>query len=164
MPAKRKTTATPSVPPVPLAPNNGVCQHTDAEGRRCRMLLADGHPHLCLYHWRREEQDRDAIQIGAEIVGVFGEIRTATAVNHALARLFAALAQNRIPVRRAAVLGYIAQLLQHGLRSVKHETENAIGHNAWNDAVRRDLRVAEETSEISGRDTLAVLDPPPPEE
>ncbi len=147
-------------PPVPSAPADGICHHTDAEGRRCRMLLAAGHADLCLYHWRREEQDREAVQIGAEILGVFGEIRTATAVNHALARLFAAVAQNRIPVRRAAVLGYIAQLLQHGLRSVKHEAESAIGHNAWNDAVRRDLRTAEETFDISGRDTLAVLDVP----
>src|SRR5260370_16767743 len=110
-------TVTPSAPPVPLAPNNGVCQHTDAEARRCRMLLADGHPHLCLYHWRREEQDRDAIQIGAEIVGVFGEIRTATAVNHALARLFAPLAQNRIPLPPAALLASLPHLLHHAPRS-----------------------------------------------
>ncbi|HYL09226.1 MAG TPA: hypothetical protein VEU31_00690 [Candidatus Acidoferrales bacterium] len=160
MPTKRKTTATRSLPP---APDDGVCQHTDVEGRRCRMLLAEGHSHLCLYHWRREEQDALAAQVGAEILGVFGELRTATAVNHALARLFAALAQNRIPVRRAAVLGYLAQLLQHGLHSVKHETQVAIGPNAWHDSVRRAFEAAEESAEVSGRDTLAVLDSPPEE-
>ncbi len=144
-------------------PDN-LCQHTDAAGRRCRMPRATGHSYLCFYHWRREEQDLHASQIGAEILGVFGELRTATAVNHALARLFAALAQNRIPVRRAAVLGYIAQLLEHGLRSVKYEAESVIGHNAWNESVRRALDAASESVSVSGRDTLAVPDSPPPEE
>jgi len=144
-------------------PDN-LCQHTDAAGRRCRMPRAAGHSFFCFYHGHREEQDLHAGQIGAEILGVFGELRTATAINHALARLFAALAQNRIPVRRAAVLGYIAQLLQHGLGSVRHETESVIGRNAWNESVRRALDAASESVSASGRDTLAVVDLPPPEE
>jgi len=55
-------------------------------------------------------------------------------------------------------------LLQHGLGSVRHETESVIGRNAWNESVRRALDAASESVSVSGRATLAVVDLPPPEE
>ena len=135
--------------------SRGQCLHTNADGRRCRMPARPGHDSLCLPHWQR--RNRDAKAVSVELLGPFAELTTATAVNHALAKLFSLVAQGRIPSRDAAVLAYIGQLLLNSLSAVRHEAELARGHDKWHGDLRRTLREA-----ILGRqDLLAELEPAP---
>ncbi len=136
-------------------PLENRCTHMTAHGRRCRMPTASPDVALCLPHWQREK--RDAQAVSAELLGPFAKLNTATAVNHALARLFSLVAQGRVASRDAAVLAYISQLLLNSLSAVRHEAELARGHDKWHGDLRRTLREA-----ILGRqDMLADLEPAP---
>ncbi len=125
------------------------------------MPARPGHDSLCLPHWQR--QNRDAKAVSAELLGPFAELTTATAVNHALAKLFSLVAQGRIPSRDGAVLAYIGQLLLNSLGAVRHEAQLARGHDQWHGDLRRTLRLPDFARErreaIRGRqDMLAELE------
>jgi len=110
---------------------------------------------LCLPHWQRH--NRDAQAVSAELLGPFAKLNTATAVNHALGKLFSLVAQGRVAPRNAAVLAYIGQLLLNSLSAVRHEAQLARGHDKWHGDLRRTLREA-----ILGRqDMLAELEGAP---
>ena len=126
--------------PKPKLKQENRCQHTTLDGRRCRMSRLNDHPSLCFDHWQREQQLLHAERVGSELLGSFDEFKTATAVNHALGKLFALLAKNRIPTRNAAILAYIGQLLLQSLPSVKKEVLLGRGADAWQEAIRRALR------------------------
>ncbi len=114
------------------------CQHTSASGRRCRMLRMEHHPSLCPQHRRQQLQpDTDPQTVAAELLRSIEDFKTATAVNHALGRLFAMLAGNRIPPRNAAILAYICQLLLNTLPAVEHEITCAKGFSAWQRLLRQ---------------------------
>ncbi len=128
------------------------------------MPARPGHDSLCLPHWQR--QNCDAQAVSAELLGPFAELTTATAVNHALAKLFSLVAQGRIPSRDGAVLAYIGQLLLNSLSAVRHEAELARGHDQWHGDLRRTLRLPDFARErreaIRGRqDLLAELEGTP---
>jgi hypothetical protein len=133
------------------------CRCTTADGRRCRMPVAPGHHSLCLPHRQRQEKESGAEALAAELLGPFEEFNTATAVNHALGKLFSLAAQGRVAPRNAAVLAYIGQLLLNSLGAVRHEAQLARGHDEWRGDLRRTLREA-----ILGRqDMLADLEGAP---
>jgi len=139
----------------------GQCRHTSADRRRCRMPASPGHDSLCLPHWQR--QKRDAQAVSAELLGPFRELTTATAVNHALAKLFSLVAQGRIASRDAAVLAYIGQLLLNSLGAVLHEAQLARGHDQWHGHLRRTLRPpdswrARREAMLARQDVLAELE------
>src|SRR3989442_11776832 len=87
--------------PKPKQKQDNRCQHTTADGRRCRMPRRNDDSSLCLDHWQREQQlyagSVDAETLAAELLGSFKDFKTTTAVNHALGKLFALLAKNPIP-------------------------------------------------------------------
>jgi hypothetical protein len=124
----------PETPPCAIAAR---CQFSTSDGRTCRMLRWDRHPSFCLFHARREQQLLEADRVGAELVSLSGEFRTAHDLNHVLGKLFVSLANNRIPPRHAATLAYIAQLLLHSLPLVKREVISARDTDAWIEIVRR---------------------------
>jgi hypothetical protein len=112
------------------------CLFADARGHQCRMLRLDTHPALCVFHARQEQQLLDAGRVAAELASLSGEFKTANDVNHALGKLFAVVAANRMPARSAAVLAYIGQLLLQSLPRVKSEYERGNGMAAWDQLVR----------------------------
>lgn len=111
------------------------CSHTNADGRRCGLRRAAGYASLCLHHRRGQPpplaESPEAQQLVAQFLGSQEEFKTATAVNHALGNLFALLARGQVPVRKAAVLAYIAQLLLGTLPAVKRELTQGRGPEAW---------------------------------
>jgi hypothetical protein len=112
---------------------SSLCQFPFADGRRCRMLRRD-HPELCPFHARAEQQLLESHQIGSEISSsVTGDFLTATDVNFVLGKLFTAVAQNRIPVRNAALLAYIGQLLLHSISGVRQEYKFHYKFEQWKD-------------------------------
>jgi hypothetical protein len=113
-----------------------LCQFPFADGRRCRMLLHKGHPTLCVFHARMERQLLDAEKLGGEISkSISGNFYTAADVSHVLGKLFAAIAQNRLPPRNAAMLSYVGQLLLHSVPLVRHEIISSFGAQRWRQLV-----------------------------
>ncbi len=115
------------------------CLYSTSDTRRCTMLRAASHPSLCPFHASQERQLLEPDRIGAELATLSGEFKTASDVNRALGKLFAVLAQNRIPARNAAVLAYIGQLLLQSVSTVKHEIQVGQSCSAWEQTVRRAL-------------------------
>jgi hypothetical protein len=112
--------------------NPDFCQFPFADGRRCRMLRHKDHPSLCLFHARDEQQFLESQHLGAELaVSLSGDFFTATDVNHVLGKVFSALAQDRIPLRKAVSLAYLGQLLLQSIPAVKSETKFHYTYKAW---------------------------------
>ncbi len=117
------------------------CRYVSADGRRCGMLRSKGHPSLCPQHRRQQlAAQSDAAAAAAELLGAIENFQTAAAVNHALGRLLVLVAGNRISSRRAAVLGYICQLLLASLPALEDEVGRTKGYDTWAHTVRRALK------------------------
>src|SRR5689334_21065363 len=111
---------------------SALCQFPFTDGRRCRMLRHPAHPNLCVFHARAELQQLEAERLGTELAQTLtGDFLTATDVNHALGRLYTAVAQNRIPARTGATLAYIGQLLLHSVNTVKSEYRFSYKFDQW---------------------------------
>jgi len=128
--------------PSPVTNPRGRCEYVSADGRRCRALRSRGHASLCPAHQRHRQELIESEAVAAELLGAFQEFKTGTALNHALTRLFALLARNRIPVRNAAVLACIAQLIMNTLPTVRKEASLGRARSGWEAMVRRALRAA----------------------
>jgi hypothetical protein len=137
-----KTKATPSNPSEPSR-----CTYVTPSGRRCRMAIMPGQSReekripFCAFHARQQKQSLDSEAVAREILGPLGDFRSAFAINRALGKLFTITAENRIPVRNAAVLAYIGQLLLQTLRPLRSEAIETGGQGRMdailNDAVIR---------------------------
>ena len=101
------------------------------------MPCWEAHASLCLFHARQEQQLLDLDRVAAEFASLSGEFKTAGDVHHALGKLLALVANNRIPPRQAATLAYIARLLLLTLPRVKQEIITARDYAAWEQTVRR---------------------------
>lgn len=97
------------------------CTHCTNDGRLCRMPFAPNHKTLCAHHALQDLQLHNSKLVTEEILGPLGDFRSAFAINRALGKLFTVTAENRIPVRNAAVLAYISQLLLQTLHPLRGE-------------------------------------------
>jgi hypothetical protein len=115
---------------------SSLCQFPFADGRQCRMLRHASHPTLCLFHAREEQQLLELDHIGDELASLSGDFRTVADIQHVVGKLFKLVAANRIPVRNARLLAYLAQLLFHGQADVKRETIRAQNYRGWEEVLR----------------------------
>ena len=114
------------------AQNHNLCHFSFADGRRCRMLRHRDHPGLCPFHSREERQRIESERIGTELAAsLTGHYLTASDINHVLGKVFTALAQDRISIKKAKALSYIAQLMLHSLRWAKNETQIRYSFDSW---------------------------------
>jgi hypothetical protein len=123
------------------------CQFHFSDGRCCRMLCSSAHPVFCAFHARQELQLLESQRLGSEIsASLHGDFLTATDINHVLGKLFIAVAQDRVPLRKAAALTYLGQVMLCSLPHVKQEFPFSYKFNQWQTAL----------------DNAAPLSPPPP--
>jgi hypothetical protein len=123
-------------------PDN-LCQFPFADGRRCRMLRLDNHPSLCLFHARDERQLLESPQLGEEISATFtGNFLTSSDVNHALGKVFTAVAQDRLPRHTADTLAYLGSLMLQSLTAVKDETQFEFSYEAWQKMIRNAIKLS----------------------
>jgi hypothetical protein len=109
------------------------CQFPFSDGRGCRMLRSPHHPSFCAFHARQELQLRESQRLGGEIsASLNGDFLTATDFNHVLGKLFVAVAQDRIPLRKAAALTYLSQVMLSSLPHVKQEFPFHYKFEHWN--------------------------------
>jgi hypothetical protein len=141
--------------PLAKAPDPYRCQFLSSIGRQCRMPRSAHHRTLCVNHAKKEEDRRSETQpdkrVARELASLSGEFKTAIDVNHVLGKLFALVAQRRIPRRDAVALAYIAQLLLQSLPAVQREVKLARGFDAWQETIEAALPPAE-TDEILEED------------
>jgi hypothetical protein len=109
-----------------------LCQFPFSDGRRCRMLRHPGHSCLCIFHARAESQLLETERLGIELGETLtGDFMTATDINHAMGRLYTAVAQNRIPVRHANTLARIGSTLLRSVPGIKTEFKFEYSFDQW---------------------------------
>src|SRR5258708_4529536 len=93
--------------------NSNKCLRQFSDGRSCRMLRKNGHPTLCIFHAREEQQLLESDKL-------------------------AAMAEKRISHQTAGTLGHVGQLLLQSIPAVKNEINAAVRHPDAYDAMIRD--------------------------
>jgi hypothetical protein len=129
------------------ATRKDLCTHIRADGKRCALPRAANHDSLCLHHLRLADdyapaQDPGADALVARKLGSLTDLKTRTAVNDALAKLFTLRARKLISARDTAILAYIAQLLLQTLPGVQHEYTQVHEFGGWDLILRKALEHA----------------------
>jgi hypothetical protein len=149
--------------PPPTDPEIPRCEYPYADGRRCRMLRKS-HASLCPFHAREEMQFEELDRIAAELRSLSGEFTTATDINNVLGKLFKLVAANRIPIRHAQLMTYLAQLMLYSRKAVEHEQTVALGFFGWQKIVTDIYRNAGigRPSTTPPPEAIALMSPTPP--
>jgi hypothetical protein len=109
-----------------------LCQFPFQDGRRCRMLRHPEHSCLCIFHARAEAQLFETERLGVELGETLsGDFLSATDINHAMGRLYTAVAQDRIPLRNANTLARIGSTLLRSVDRVKTEFTFKYSFDQW---------------------------------
>jgi len=137
----------PAVKPKPSKTDKSRCQFTTADHRQCRMLRFPGHKTLCALHAQQDLQLRGAETASESLLSPLDDFRSAATVNQSLGRLYTLLARNRIPVRNAATLAYISQLLLQTLDPLRYEAYRAQGDEGPGQVFRSARRIHEEVND-----------------
>jgi hypothetical protein len=107
------------------------CTFTDLAGRQCRNLAlrptgkgaSRTKSGFCLAHATEERQLHDAEAVAEDLMGNTPTLNTAVGVNNVLSKLFELTVNDRIPMRKAAILTYQASLLLQSVGGVTKEID-----------------------------------------
>jgi len=91
------------------------CTYMTASGRRCRMSASPGSLY-CFSHAKNNVIV--ASTLAAELSHAAGSLGAPEDVHRVLAKIFLALAEDRLSTRKAAVLGYLGQMLLRSHREI----------------------------------------------
>ncbi len=139
------------------------CQFQLSNGRCRRMLRGPAHSSFCAFHARQELHLLESQRLGDQIsVSLNGNFLTATDINHVLGNLFTAVAQDRIPLRKAAALTYLGQVLLSSLPHVKHEFPFHYKFEHWNKVLDNAAPLSSPPS-LTDSSTECLLEPPEPD-
>lgn len=126
------------VKPAALADDNR-CRHISSSGRQCKMPRGSRSSAYCTPHSQLEQQCLNAEKAAQELLGNVGSFQSVIAVNEVLGKLFRLTAENRIPIRNAAVLAYIGQLLLQSTEEVGYEIYKVEGSSGKENMIRQAL-------------------------
>jgi hypothetical protein len=155
--------------PAKSRPKNHRCHFTSSDGRRCRLIRAEGHASLCLKHWRldqgtsdRETQSPEAAAFLAEVLGSGAKLNTETAVNDALSKLFMLRARKQVSARDTALFAYIIQLLLQTLNGAHNEFTRIHDYAAWDQVIEKAIQdAASPGSDLTAEDNSHKPKPKP---
>jgi hypothetical protein len=91
------------------------CSYMTSGGRRCRMPASPDSPY-CRSHAKNTTIITSTL--AAELSQAAGSLAAPEDVNRVLAKIFLALAADRLSTRKAAVLGYLGQMLLRSHREI----------------------------------------------
>ncbi len=145
------------------------CQFQFSDGRCCRMLRIPAHSLFCAFHARQELELLESQRLGDEIsTPLNGDFLTATDINHVLGKLFIAVAQDRVPPRKATALAFLGQVMLSSLPRVKLEFPFHYKFDHWkkvlNNAAPLSRPPSLTDSDSSDEDLPELPDPDSPEE
>ncbi len=110
----------------PSAPAPGVrCYRRTCHGHQCRLRpLSPGG--LCFRHASLQSQVKQLVDVdlSGDFAAQLAELKSAEQINDFLRKLLILVAQNRISVRRAAVLAYITNQLLRTVSIMNKENED----------------------------------------
>jgi hypothetical protein len=95
---------------MPPYPESEYCTFLDEMGRRCRALKMPTRE-VCIAHWRRDGEFSEDEAAVAEVLAQSGALLTPEGIHRAIAALFRAVLQGKIPPRKASQLSYMAHLM-----------------------------------------------------
>jgi hypothetical protein len=115
------------------------CRHKSKSGRRCERPSDPGNFGFCAIHIAEAQQFREAESraVASELLGPESSLADPASVNRLLAKLFALVAQGRIPVPTAALLTQIGQLILQTFNGQPPHAEVRLseGNNAWRQTI-----------------------------
>jgi hypothetical protein len=114
------------------------CQHIFPKGRHCRRAASGPDSQYCVYHARFHRPAASALASATDLASKLKQVSSAADVTDFLAGLLNLLAENRISVRRAAVLTYIANSMLHSLRAEQREDSSGPLFVDWSSIPRPD--------------------------
>jgi hypothetical protein len=167
----KKTKPRPPRQRVP-APGNR-CTHRDAARRQCRNLALGStgscsnrdNAGLCVPHSTEERQLSDIRLTAKHLFAKSPPLNTTAAINHVLARLFELIANNRIPMRNAALLAYVGSLLLNSVPNVKSEVFRMKGSAGLDTLIGQAFEILEsDPNEESESDSASDSDEDPDSE
>lgn len=97
------------------------CRHRTKQNRQCRLPILDTTTGLCFRHASLRNNEVDAGDLSAELLGEINDFTHAGQVKAFLSRLLIQIVRNRIAVKRAAVLTYISAQILRAFREMDYE-------------------------------------------
>jgi hypothetical protein len=103
------------------------CTFISSSGRRCRLSSIPAQPGArdrnlyCTFHAKRDLHAYNVKSVSEEILGQVHDLRSEAGIHQVLSKLFTATVEDRIPVRNARILAYIATLMLRTLKPLREE-------------------------------------------
>lgn len=123
----------------PLVANQ--CNHINARGRRCRMLVASDEESYCVHHSAQSSVSLpDDESLAAELLNSTGDLATVGDVNAFLGNVVKLRARRLIDRKDAVAFGYLSQLLLctlHGMEKLSDEARDAQALDEVNEDIRK---------------------------
>src|SRR6266849_4883461 len=104
------------------------CSHRTKQNRHCRLPVLDSNSGLCFRHASLHNQEVDAGNLSAELLGDVTEFNNATEIKTFLAKLLVQIVRNRIAAKRAAVLTYICAQILRSFREMDYEDKLSLAN------------------------------------
>jgi len=89
---------------VPRVSPEGRCHHRFINGTRCRLLVPNAESLFCRTHAQLSEHEHAPVDLSATLTAGLTEFKSAVPINDFLSRLLLLQAEDRISLRRAAVM------------------------------------------------------------
>ncbi len=117
------------------------CNHINARGRRCRMLVASDEGSFCIHHLAKSAVSQPGDEsLAAELLNSTGDLATVGEVNALLGNVTKLLARKEIDCKDAVAFGYLSQLLLctlHGMEKLSDEERDAQALDEVNEDIRK---------------------------
>jgi len=117
------------------------CNHINARGRRCRMLIASDEDSFCTHHLAQSAVSQPGDEsLAAELLNSTGDLATVGDVNALLGNVTKLLARKHIDRKDAVAFGYLSQLLLctlHGMEKLSDEESDAQALDEVNEDMRK---------------------------
>jgi hypothetical protein len=92
------------------------CSYLSPSGRRCSLPICSSHPTRCFTH-KPVVLSPDQL-LAAELSKAAGELATPADVNRVLGKIFLALLEDRISLKKAGTLGFLGQMILRADREI----------------------------------------------
>src|SRR5277367_258716 len=117
------------------------CNHINARGRRCRMLVVSEQDSFCVHHIAQSALSRPVEEsLAAELLNSAGDLATVGEVNAFLGNVVKLRARKLIDRKDAVAFGYLSQLLLtslSGMEKLSDEERDAQALDEVNEDIRK---------------------------
>jgi len=114
-----------------------LCAFSFSDGRQCRALRHQRNSRYCLPHARKIRHLEDADEVAQEILSpLSGSFVSSASLTQSLVHLFAAVAEGRIPPKRASALAKVSGILMKSIDASSHEFRTVFIQTYWAQLVR----------------------------